>query len=499
MDKFRYAILAAVSTKAQAAADRISLPDQIRQCRSAAAERGWVETAGPFEIPGASRTKYVNLSDAERAIPPLRMMLDAAQRHEFDILVLYHLNRLRDLLDQVYRSLGVYRVQIYSVTQPVEPVDPEKYNYVNSDTMRIVVTMSQMTSQAETSDIRKRYNAGMPARVINKGLPATSPPYGYIMGRNRKTPPEIVPELARILIEIKDMLLIGASTRDIAKSLQERNIPAPKGNTWHGNTIGRILANPFYAGYVVWGVTRVQRDLREGTMTRKRVRDPKKVAIVRGKHEPLWDDETRDLIKMTLASRMKNKRGKINNPFSSLLVCGVCGARLWRSASGPRVEGLRLVWKCSMNSRHLLFPDGIAYKMIISKLQTELRSYSQKKIVMQQFDPVDISKDLMEYKEQRKRLEDAYQIGAITLEALIDRAAGIDAEISKLEHMEIDIKNAQRDRESWLETMGGMEKMIDSLDDFIRNEEGPKVNKALRNLISHIIVSPEFHLEIVFK
>ena len=118
---------------------------------------------------------------------------------------------------------------------------------------------------------------------------------------------------------------------------------------------------------------------------------------------------------------------------------------------------------------------------------------------MQEFDPVDISKDLMEYKEQRKRLEDAYQIGAITLEALIDRAAGIDAEISKLEHMEIDIKNAQRDRESWLETMGGMEKMIDSLDDFIRNEEGPKVNKALRNLISHIIVSPEFHLEIVFK
>ena len=97
----RFAIFAAVSTRPQAAADKISLPEQIKLCRNAGKSHQWKETAGPFIIPGETRTQWINLRDAEEQITnpdgthPLRDLLDAAKRREYDVLILYHYNRLR--------------------------------------------------------------------------------------------------------------------------------------------------------------------------------------------------------------------------------------------------------------------------------------------------------------------------------------------------------------------------------------------------------------------
>jgi hypothetical protein len=53
----KFAIFAAVSTKTQAAADKISLPAQVERCRQAGQGHGWSESAGPFIAPGQSRTR----------------------------------------------------------------------------------------------------------------------------------------------------------------------------------------------------------------------------------------------------------------------------------------------------------------------------------------------------------------------------------------------------------------------------------------------------------
>ena len=122
--KIRYAIWAAVSTAEQAAGDKTSLSVQEDRCREIAGGKGWLEVAGPYIVPGESRTRWVNLRDAEEEIPQLRLMLEAAQRKAFDILVLYDYNRLRDLLAPVAKTLSHYGVQIYSASQPIEPMAP---------------------------------------------------------------------------------------------------------------------------------------------------------------------------------------------------------------------------------------------------------------------------------------------------------------------------------------------------------------------------------------
>jgi len=143
----RYSIWAAVSTEQQAAVDKLSLDEQISRCRELAEGRGWLESSGPYVVPGASRTRYVNLSDAERDIPPLREMLDDARRRAFDLLMVYDLNRFRDLLPMVQKSLDAYGVQLFSLAQPVEPVDPEHYSPYASDASAIMGGMASILSR----------------------------------------------------------------------------------------------------------------------------------------------------------------------------------------------------------------------------------------------------------------------------------------------------------------------------------------------------------------
>ena len=95
----RYAIWAAVSKKKQAAKDKSSLPNHIKRSRQLARSRGWKETAGPFVVPGESRTQYIDITIAERYIPQLKEMLDSAEGGEFDVLICHDLTRFRNLVE----------------------------------------------------------------------------------------------------------------------------------------------------------------------------------------------------------------------------------------------------------------------------------------------------------------------------------------------------------------------------------------------------------------
>jgi DNA invertase Pin-like site-specific DNA recombinase len=135
MGAIRAAIWAAVSTETQAAEDKVSLPAQQELCRALVASRGWEETAGPYVVAGASRTRWVNLRDAEQAIPELRAMLNDAQAGRFNLLLLFDFNRLRDLLDPVARTLSAYGCQILSVPQPVESLPADSTRISDSSSM----------------------------------------------------------------------------------------------------------------------------------------------------------------------------------------------------------------------------------------------------------------------------------------------------------------------------------------------------------------------------
>lgn len=168
----RYARWAAVSTDDQARPDKDSIPIQLEKAQSIAQSKGWVETAGPYIAAGDSRTRFVSLRDAEDNIPELKQLLNAASRREYDLLIVYDLNRFRSLMRQIFDVLCDYNVQLYILNNPREPVPPAFYDEDIRAAVGMIVDMSGIISQNEINNIRRHFREKMPARVTVHGLHA---------------------------------------------------------------------------------------------------------------------------------------------------------------------------------------------------------------------------------------------------------------------------------------------------------------------------------------
>lgn len=499
---FRYAIWAAVSTETQATADKISLPDQERKCRSLAESRGWRETAGPFILPGESRTRWVNLRDAENEIPELRLMLDAAQGNLYDLLVMYDYNRLRDLLGPVSKTLSHYGVQIFSLSQPVEPLLPQNFSPYASDASTMMQGLAQIISQAQISDLRRKYAIAMPLRVSQRGLPVQIP-FGYRKPPGRETDRSVVPvqdtDRCDLLIKAKDALLDGQSLSQLVPLFENSGFSPPgNGQRWYPETIKSILSNPFYAGVVRFGVTKSKLDPRTGRRFReKHIPDNQTVTGI-GKHEPLWDMVTHHAILTEITRRGKNYRGRKNNQFTGLLECGQCGKRLWTfyHSNYGMGEPIR-VWRCSSRESHIVVAHSKMVTQVADRLVDAIRKLANAP-------PAEIPPDV-DYVEiedlhaQRKRLEDAYQAGALGLPSFVERTAVIDEQLNKAQRKASLHASARQDQITRLSTLHELAGEIDNIPAYLAEADPTQVNHMLHMLLEKVIVRGVDDIELVFK
>lgn len=428
----RFAILIAVSSKAQAEDDKVSLAVQEQRCRETALARGWVEVCGPYSVPGESRQRWVNLRDAEIAIPQLKVMLDHAQAHKFDILVIYDYNRLRDLLDPVSKSLSHYNAQIFSISQPVEPVHPDKYSPYTTDISILMETLAKMTSRVQNNDLRRKYMTAMPRRASERGLPVHIP-FGYLKARDSKTAPDVDPDLSKYVIEMKDMLLSGKSTLQIAEYMQGTGV-SPKGQRWYSQTIRQIVTNPFYAGIVRWGISKSELDPRTGRIRRNRKIDPENFVTGPGKHQALWDEKTYREILAELHRRRKSYKGKSTQTLTGLLSCGICTQRLWAFYNHSVVSAENLTWRCSSRMDHVAIRNPTAIHTLGMQMTNDLINMADHPEEHQTDDGVEKMKtDLLDFQDQLERVNNAYQAGAFTLAELTSRKTILIEEIARLE------------------------------------------------------------------
>jgi site-specific DNA recombinase len=506
----RYAIFCAVSSASQAADDKISLEDQETRCRTTANARGWIETAGPFIVPGESRTIYINLRDAEAAIPQLRKMLDAAQRGRFDVLVIYNFNRLRELIDPITRTLGAYKVQIYSLTQNVEPQPPETYNPYKSDATWIMQLTSQLISKSQISDLRRKYEIGMPARVQKRGLPPIGIPFGYRKPPGRETDraatPEPDPVTSPILLAFKDLLLQGRTLSQIVKFALGTGIKPPRGKTWYPQTIRAMLRNPFYAGYVRWGLSKNVTDPRTGQNYRQHTKNPAEIIKEPGKHTPLWDDATHAKIIAELESRGNNYGERHQNPLTRLLRCAACGQSLWMQHNGSRSEPGRSIWRCqtttctqraNIHATQALHQVAEQLATIINALsgdaQTEVLSDAAQLTGNAQAprSPEPEYNQLAELNKRRARLTDIYLAGGINKPEYMQRAAEIDALITHAENTIAEIESTAASAQDRIKILLSLVGIVEQLPAWLAQDDAQTVNRLLRALIAHITVQGE--------
>ena len=479
----RYAILNAVSSEAQAASDKFSLEVQETRSREQALRRGWQETAGPYTIPGESRTRYVNLSHAEAAMPELKRMLDDAHDHLFDVLVLYDYDRLRDLLGMVSKALSHYKVQLFTVNMPVEPVPPAEYNPYKNDMAAMMEAFAMMKQKAQTNDLRRKFQEAMPKRASVRGLPVQVP-FGYKKSVNSKTPPELDEDLAKHIYHIKDMFLAGKSSNDCADYMQSTGIK-PKGKKWYSQTIKQILINPFYAGKIRWGVSRAELDPRTGQVKRNRKVDPDSVVWGEGLHKPLWDEATYEALVYEFKRRGKTYNGKLNQALSGLLSCSVCGLRMWAFYNNRSGSDRVLVWRCSSREEHDSIFNTQALQLLADAIEHDIKSMSELPDAPESEFEYAAKAELIDLKEQRNRMVNAYQIGILNIADLGTHKAPLDDRIAVLERKVREYLQAERSAKDRRLMLQIIKDNMHALPKFLGGN-GQDVNHTLRKVLSDI-------------
>jgi DNA invertase Pin-like site-specific DNA recombinase len=488
-----FAIWAAVSTIAQADIDKASLAEQEAKCRAVGMSRGWVEVAGPYIVPGESRTRWVNLRDAENEIPPLHHMLEDAKRGAFQVLTLYDYNRLRDLLDPVAKTLASYGVQVFSVSQPVEPLPPEEFHPYASDSESMMRGMSQIISRWQVADLRRKYLYGVSARVRH-GLPGLRVPYGYRKPAGQeldtKAVPVQVPGEVRVVLEIKEMFLRGDSYLDIAGCLTKRGVASPGGAaTWGHTTIKKILANPFYTGKVFFQKNRTIRDPNSPDKPRvKRSLHPNLIA--EGKHAPVysWEEYQAILVEMRRRETMpRNNRYQ----FSGLLVCSVCGARLCHDHG---------VWRCKPKGTkldHIGISVEEALALIPRALQKTL--YDLVPAGSASSATAVTAVDVSDLERQRRRVQAAYESEVYSLEEAEQKIKAIDRQIAELRDGEASHLRKQKEQEAFLSTLEQAREILEILPAWVRGQDPKRVNQFLLRLIRQIVITPEGQIAVELR
>jgi site-specific DNA recombinase len=324
-----------------------SSEDQIRNCRSAANDKGW-DVLDEYircdeELTGRTMVGREGLADLMRL---------AKQRPKtFDAILIDDTSRLGRYLPDVLREsdmLLFHGVFIYFVSDRLD---------TREESSRIVHLVKGYGDERYSKDMAKKIHRGQEG-CIRKGYTAGGSYYGYknkyLRDPNQKgthgearvigVEQEIVPEQAAVVVRIMELRAGEFSFSQISKTLNAEGAPAPrrkyKGRIqecWVPSSIKEITRNELYHGVRFWNRTQKVLNPSDGMKIKRNKPQSEWVRVevpdLRIVSEELWQQV------QTVNQRMKDKiygrrLGGFNRTeasrtylFSGLMTCGLCGGK----------------------------------------------------------------------------------------------------------------------------------------------------------------------------
>ena len=434
-----------VSTKEQACKDETaegySIPAQREACLRHISERGW-DVADEFIDAGESARS------ADR--PNLKAMLRRVANGDVGAIVVHKIDRLaRNIEDHVAirAALRKYGCQLVSVTENIE--DTASGKLVEG----IHALMAEFYSANLASEIKK----GLTQKAKMGGWPQRAP-IGYLNKRERV----LGQELATVILDPQRALLVREMFRlyasgdyslsELQAVMTQKGLTSPMarsaGRPVALSRIAELLADPFYAGEVVWdGVS------------------------YPGQHKPLVSRGLFDQVQQVL--RTHNKAGtrqrRHDHYLKGLLYCDQCGNRL----SLTLAKGTYLYYYCLGQKNSLKHKTGCQQPYVIacdaekgveelyrriqlpSRWVDKLRHEMRQEVAERQSEAVELrvvlTKRLTTLADERQKLLRAYYANAIPLELLKadqDRITGQES-AAKAE-----LARTEQDLSEWQEVIG---------------------------------------------
>ena len=275
--------------------------------------------------------------------PGLQALLDECDKGNIDIILTKSISRFaRNTLDllSVVRSLREKNIEVR--------FEKEKINSLTTDG-ELMLTLLASFAQEESRSISENVKWGTVKR-FKQGIPnGRYRIYGYRW--KSKTELEIDEAEARQIREIVSDYLSGISMTEIAKRLNERNIPSSYGKRWHDSTIRQMLNNTVYTGVLV-----MQKAYSPGVgLHSARNTGALPMYVIEKHHEPIIDRTTFERIRDMIRTRSELGFRVISNIrqyltcFSGVIKCGCCGRTFVHTRKVSKATGKFKddVWICS--------------------------------------------------------------------------------------------------------------------------------------------------------
>ncbi len=265
-------------------------------------------------------------------------MVEDALAGKIDLIVTKSVSRFaRNTVDSLstVRKLKDAGVEVYFEKENIYTFDQKG---------ELLITIMSSLAQEESRSISENTTWGQRKRMAD-GHGSIN--FSYFLGYDRGPDGEFVinPEQAKIVKRIFTDYLDGKSTVQIARSLSREGIRTVTGREkWNPSTISSILKNEKYKGSCL-----MQKFYIEDFLTKRRVKNKGELAqyYVDKHHEPIVSEEVFEAVQHRIERAGNVKRLTANRDFSSMIVCGDCGAfygpKVWHSKEKYR----KLIYRCN--------------------------------------------------------------------------------------------------------------------------------------------------------
>lgn len=300
-----------------------SIDDQERVCRARAARDG-------FEVTEVFADQGVSGSTPLAARPGGRGLLAAMLAKRFDVLIVEGLDRVsRDQVEceQTCRRFEHRQLRIIGVSDGYDSASASR---------KIQRGVRGLINEIYLDDLRAKTHRGLSGQV-SRGFHAGGLSFGYrsvaVDGGHHLAVDERQAETVRLIFE---RFAAGDSCQVIARTLNERGIPSPRGGTWVVSGIygcprkgSGIINNELYVGRYVWNRGQFVKD--PETQRRQRVDRPRSEWQIEEKpelrivDEMLWQAVQARLHRTRALGGSKGKGAKPRVLLGGLMRCGCCG------------------------------------------------------------------------------------------------------------------------------------------------------------------------------
>ena len=348
----------------------------------------------------------------------LRMIGTAKKKPKpFDFILLWKFSRFdRSRVDSVlYKSLlrKQLGIEVISVSEPL-----------GDDKMSVLVeAMIEAMDEYYSINLAEEVRRGMREKV-SRGEPVTPPAFGYRMeGKKYAADPDTAPLVAMIFRDFASGMGYGS----IAAKLNAMGVRTKRGSPWESRTVAYLLQNPVYIGKIRW------------SQNATGPKGPESV-VTNGTHSPLIDEDLWQQVQKRISEKKRpsekgrNRETALSFSLQGLVRCSDCGSTLTRAGSGAlQCEGYAH-GKCA-----------VSHSIRIQKLEEMVFAALENTLTVSDLclAPIPKAKDnweaeLLKKQAERewqklRRIRDAYESGADSLEEYRSSKQKITARIQELE------------------------------------------------------------------